>query len=321
MCVVCSSVLWTPPQARTHTYTHTHIYRRGHQGWSPRKPPSRSHPYTPVRLGGLEGDRILNRTYARTPQVNHSFTALSRCSCFYHAIRNIHACNLDCLDDDAFNFPGSRNVTEVDIGNNAFIVLPEKLFWNMTALLILRAHRLQQLQTLPERFFWGQSQLKGLELVEAHNLGAQDRLPNGLFEGLYSLSLLDVTGSIFRNLPSTADLRALVTLLCDTASYGARASLWHMNKSESESKFDGLVRVESIQVMSNALSMVPGTRNLGNLKKLILNNNQITEIAPGDFAGAVSLVLLTLGGNKITSVAAAAFTNLEAFRVTPEMYQ
>ena len=54
------------------------------------------------------------------------------------------------------------------------------------------------------------------------------------------------------------------------------------------------------------------------LTTLYLAGNKITRIAPGDFAGAARLVVLTLGGNRIVSVAAQAFGNLDAFRVRPD---
>ena len=41
---------------------------------------------------------------------------------------------------------------------------------------------------------------------------------------------------------------------------------------------------------------------------------------PGDFAGAIALVCLNLGGNAIVAVAASAFHNLQAMRVQPEEY-
>lgn len=47
---------------------------------------------------------------------------------------DIHECNLDCLGPNAFDFPGARNVTTVNIQNNDFISLPEALLQNMSSL-------------------------------------------------------------------------------------------------------------------------------------------------------------------------------------------
>ena len=41
----------------------------------------------------------------------------------------------------------------------------------------------------------------------------------------------------------------------------------------------------------------------------------------GDFAGATQLVLLTLAGNRIVSVAAEAFANLKALQFKPEEFE
>ena len=62
-------------------------------------------------------------------------------------------CKLDCLDFDAFDFPGAANVTTVNIQHNNFLALPETLLWNMTSLQHFDAQYLVKLATLPEGFF------------------------------------------------------------------------------------------------------------------------------------------------------------------------
>ena len=66
---------------------------------------------------------------------------------------DIQRCKLDCLDFDAFDFPGAANVTTVNIQHNNFLALPETLLWNMTSLQHFDAQYLVKLATLPERFF------------------------------------------------------------------------------------------------------------------------------------------------------------------------
>ena len=66
---------------------------------------------------------------------------------------DIQRCELDCLDFDAFDFPGAANVTTVNIQHNNFLALPETLLWNMTSLQHFDAQYLVKLATLPERFF------------------------------------------------------------------------------------------------------------------------------------------------------------------------
>ena len=66
---------------------------------------------------------------------------------------DIQRCKLDCLDFDAFDFPGAANVTTVNIQHNNFLALPETLLWNMTSLQHFDAQYLVKLATLPEGFF------------------------------------------------------------------------------------------------------------------------------------------------------------------------
>ena len=44
---------------------------------------------------------------------------------------DVQQCNLDCLDQDAFNFSGASFVTVVKIQQNQFRALPERLLWSM----------------------------------------------------------------------------------------------------------------------------------------------------------------------------------------------
>ena len=121
-------------------------------------------------------------------------------------VRNIENCNLGCLDSDAFDFPGASNVTEVNIKYNNFLALPEKLLWNMS-LLQFEAENLVALQTLPEKFFLGQSNLQTIQFRASSNLGAQQRLPEKLFQGLTSLSILGLTDCKVQNMPNMDDLK------------------------------------------------------------------------------------------------------------------
>ena len=111
------------------------------------------------------------------------------------------------------------------------------------------------------------------------------------------------------------DLRALKVF------YGqAGASGYGGDETELETAFDGLVSVDFLDVRGNSLTRVPSMKNLGMMTQCGLEQNAITMIAPGDFAGAVSLVALSLGGNDINSVAPEAFLNLAALTVLPEEF-
>ena len=145
------------------------------------------------------------------------------------------------------------------------------------------------------------------------NLGAEQHLPDDLFKGLTSLAILRLCSSGLQKFPNMDDLTALKNL-------GATHTKVHMNDTESETQFDGLVSVETIYVEGNLLTRVPSMKNMQNLRALQLEDNQITAIFPGDFRGAQRLVMLTLGGNRITSVATEAFANLAAFQVKPSEF-
>ena len=67
-------------------------------------------------------------------------------------LSDIQACNLDCLADESFQFPGASRVTDVNIQGNNFAALPEKLLWNMTSMLFFFARTLKKLQTVRALF-------------------------------------------------------------------------------------------------------------------------------------------------------------------------
>ena len=123
----------------------------------------------------------------------------------YHT-SDIQQCELACLDKDSFDFPGAANVTTVNIQSNGFLSLPETLLWNMSSLQHFYSRNLVNLATFPEEFFKGKSQLKTLYLVGSVNLGAQERLPDGLFKGLISLAELDLDLCKYGRLPNMDDL-------------------------------------------------------------------------------------------------------------------
>ena len=221
------------------------------------------------------------------------------------------------MEDDAFDFPGAANVTTVNIQHNNFLALPETLLWNMASLQHFYAQSLVHLATLPEEFFKGKSQLKKLYLQSSFNLGAQERLPDGLFKGLTSLTHLDLSDCQYHRLPNVNDLTALTSLL------SIKADL-HMGiegeESESETKFDGLSSVTGLFVGGNFLRRVPSVKNMRSVQTLSLQANRITMIAPGDFRGAIQLNSLLLGNNLIKSVAPQAFVNLASLRVAPDVF-
>ena len=91
-----------------------------------------------------------------------------------------------------------------------------------------------------------------------------------------------------------------------------------MEDDEIEHKFDHLTSLHTMHLTSGQLHRVPWLTNMRSLLTLMLANNRITTIAPGDFKGATRLVELELSGNKIVSAAPQAFANLHAFNMPPE---
>ena len=102
---------------------------------------------------------------------------------------------------------------------------------------------------------------------------------------------------------------------------GDTKAMLRMNEVERESKFDYLVSTEYMELSTQLLTRIPSMKNMKRLRSLLLQYNKITMIAPGDFKGADSLVVLALDGNSIVSVAISAFTNLAAMRVRPEEFK
>ena len=93
-----------------------------------------------------------------------------------------------------------------------------------------------------------------------------------------------------------------------------------MDEIESASKFDGLVSAGTLYFQSNSLTRVPSLKKCGSLTYISLAFNKITQILPGDFDGVKKLAILSLSGNEITSVAASAFHQLTAMRLTPDAF-
>ena len=96
--------------------------------------------------------------------------------------------------------------------------------------------------------------------------------------------------------------------------------LWHMNETESASKFDGLVSAGTLFLQGNKLDRVPSLKKCQSLTFITLAFNKITQIRRGDFDGATKLLQLSLSGNAITSVAPSAFQQLTAMRLEPVEY-
>ena len=123
-----------------------------------------------------------------------------------HPGSNLGSCNIGCLEPNAFNFTGAGAVTAVDIQANTFAALPEALLSSMPGLLSFNAPANAKLATLPEQFFSRQSQLQSMAFAGSTNFGSTERLPDGLWRGLTSLTSIILFECRYQNLPDMSDL-------------------------------------------------------------------------------------------------------------------
>ena len=130
----------------------------------------------------------------------------------YHPARapfssDIQNCGLDCLADDAFHFVGASEVDTVNIQQNPFVTLPEKLLWGMNSSLVyFYARNLVKLTGLPGKFFFDQPQLMLIFFTGTTRVGVAQPLPDELLRGLTGLVYLSLMGCAFQNLPNLDDL-------------------------------------------------------------------------------------------------------------------
>lgn len=119
---------------------------------------------------------------------------------------NLGSCNIGCFEPDAFNFTGAGYVTAVDIQANNFAALPEALLSSMPALQSFDAQSNTKLATLPNQFFSRQGQLQSMTFAGSTNFGSTERLPDGLWRGLTSLTSIYLAECRYQNLPDMSDL-------------------------------------------------------------------------------------------------------------------
>ena len=114
----------------------------------------------------------------------------------------MNACNIRCLEPDAFGFVGAASVTTVYLQYNPAVSFPEELLWNTPSLVFLYA-RGNQLLTLPEKFLQGQSQL-----MLAFFTGCSfTHLPDNFMKGLVSLKYGSFGESPLRRMPNMDDVK------------------------------------------------------------------------------------------------------------------
>ena len=197
---------------------------------------------------------------------------------------NLDSCSIDCLDYDAFRFPGANKVTTVTMQRNDYDTLPEELLWNMESMLYLYARSQNKLTGLPERFFLNQSQLLLAFFSNSYQLGAQG-LPDGLLKGLTSLMYLSFDYCSIRNMPNLDDLTALVLFYAQgpTGNTDGFNGQWHMPDEESYTKFDSLVSTTTLYITNQKLTRIPSLKNMGVLQTLNMNGNKI----PGSLRGTL----------------------------------
>ena len=110
------------------------------------------------------------------------------------------SCKIRCLEPDAFGFAGAANVTTVYLQYNPVASFPEGLLRNTPSLLFLFA-RGNKLETLPKKFFFGQSQLMGAFFTGC----SFTHLPGNLLKGLSNLVYLALGQSSLGRMPNMDD--------------------------------------------------------------------------------------------------------------------
>ena len=112
------------------------------------------------------------------------------------------ACKIRCLEPDAFGFAGAANVTTIYLQFNPVASFPEGLLRNTPSLLFLFA-RGNKLETLPEKFFFGQSQLIAAFFTSC----SFTHLPDNFLKGLVSLKYGSFGESPLRRMPNMDDVK------------------------------------------------------------------------------------------------------------------
>ena len=110
------------------------------------------------------------------------------------------SCEIHCLEPDAFGFAGAANVTTVYLQYNPLASFPEGLLWNTPSLLFLYA-RGNKMETLPDKFFFGQSQLMGAFFTGC----SFTHLPGNLLKGLRNLVYLGLGQTPLGRMPNMDD--------------------------------------------------------------------------------------------------------------------
>ena len=149
--------------------------------------------------------------------------------------------------------------------------------------------------------------LAGLTFLEAGrvSIGA---LKSGDFEGLTSVTTLELNGNTFTTLPANlfSDMTSLVTLNLNS---GALSSI-------DARAFSGLTSLQQLKLDQNELGSLPNGvfSGLTALQGLILDANDLTSLPAGVFSGLTSLLQLNLQQNKLSSLPANVFSRLSALR-------
>ena len=111
------------------------------------------------------------------------------------------SCEIRCLEPDAFGFAGAANVTTVYLQYNPVASFPEGLLRNTPSLLFLYA-RGNKLETLPEKFFFGQSKLM---LAFFTGCNSMTHVPDTILKGLGNLQYLSFGNTLIPRIPNLDD--------------------------------------------------------------------------------------------------------------------
>lgn len=158
----------------------------------------------------------------------------------------------------------------------------------------------RQLGELQEGDFDDLVKLSRLELRSNH-LG-EDGVPENVFDGLTSLTVLDLTSNLFRSFPSD---------LFDGLSNLETLRLRNQNNIDTlpEDVFDGLTSLTTLDLGSAGFLSLPEEvfNGLTSLSRLDLDTNSLTVLPSGLFDGLTSLTTLSLEYNSLTTLPEEVF--------------
>ncbi len=216
------------------------------------------------------------------------------------ATRHLRLISKGLTDLIGFNeVPGVAALREVDFTDNLLTELPNNIFHNLPALVILNLNG-NELNSLPRNIFHGLTKLEYLYL-QSNKLTA---LPENIFHGLTALLDLHLASNQLTTLPTNIFSGLTALEMLDLG----RNPLTEL----PENIFHNLKRLQILLLNDNQLATLPENifQGLTALRDLYLYDNELTTLADNIFHGLTALQSLNLNNNQFTALSAHIFNGL-----------